>query len=688
MFFSNKKIRTFIFYFTICISFIFLSCNKNLDKQKRIYLKDSLSWAPCSQTSLVEEIKNNKIGFTKFTEFNEKILDEIKDSTIEFIWLKADFELTDDLKNQNLGFVIPFVYFADKVWLNDIFIGEHGKFPPNMFPDKYRGQYCFISKDIVKQEGKNTLYIKLYMKGNAEIDTKMFISTQEDAYNYSEKLNFFNSKIFMFFEGGMICAFILFFLLYLFADRKSYYLYVALLNLSTVPFVSAFYSAELPSFTTMPYVLYMKISYFFSCYFITYFYELFIARFLHYKYSKKHHITRLSLLFILIIVTSIMHTYEQLMTLSTIIIPFCFVQVLLASAVIIVRKIKKRDLERVILLSKIMVIICCTIVLDIIFKGILKINTLPMFTLFGWQTTIIGFIIILVIRHSNLYIQNKELSKNLKKEVFKKTVELQKSNLELQTEQEKIQQDLQIAGVIQQNFLPKNYQKISGWEIGVFYSPLIEVSGDFFDLYIKHNKLKGFSIFDVSGHGLPASLVTMLSKHVISDLFYEDLQFFDSASGILMDINELIIKRKGNIENYMTGLLFKITDENTLQFANAGHPYPLLYKKETGEIIDLLPSKDVPQYGAIGIKDVEISFVDTSFQMQSGDMLFCFTDGITEMRNAQNQDLGVEGLKEFIKKYIHLSIPELVFEFKRFQAEYSKDTQLQDDTTVMIVKKD
>ena len=78
-----------------------------------------------------------------------------------------------------------------------------------------------------------------------------------------------------------------------------------------------------------------------------------------------------------------------------------------------------------------------------------------------------------------------------------------------------------------------------------------------------------------------------------------------------------------------------------MQFANAGHPYPLLYKKETGEIIDLLPSKDVPQYGAIGIKDVEVSFVDTSFQMQSGDMLFCFTDGITEMRNAQNQDLGV-----------------------------------------------
>ena len=65
---------------------------------------------------------------------------------------------------------------------------------------------------------------------------------------------FWISKIFMFFEGGMVCAFILFFLLYLLADRKSYYLYVALLNLATIPFISAFYSTELLGFTTMSYV--------------------------------------------------------------------------------------------------------------------------------------------------------------------------------------------------------------------------------------------------------------------------------------------------------------------------------------------------------------------------------------------------------------------------------------------------
>lgn len=680
------KKRTFIFILTIC--FTFLSCNKNSDKQNRIYLKDNLTWAPCTQNSLVEEIKGNKNAFTEFKKFDENTINEVKKTTMDFIWLKAEFKITNELKNKNLGFVVPFVYFADKVWLNNIFIGEHGQFPPNFFPNKYQSQYCFISKDIVNQEETNTLYIKLFVKGDAKIDTKMFISTQKDAYNYSERLNFYNSKIFMFFEGGMVCAFILFFLLYLLADRKSYYLYVALLNLATIPFISAFYSTELLGFTTMSYATYMKFVYFFSCYFITYFYELFLASFLHYKYPKKQHIVRISILFFEIVITALMYTYEQLMTLSTIVIPFCFIQIVIASTIIIVKKAKSRDLKRVILLMRLFTVILITIGLDLIFHGIFKIQTIPLFTLFGWQATIIGFIIILVVRLSTLFSQNKTLTGNLKKEVAKKTIELQQINQNLKSEQEKIQQDLQIAGKIQHKFLPKLYQKIPGWEISVFYSPLIEVSGDFFDLYIKQNKLKGFSIFDVSGHGLPASLVTMLSKHVISDIFYEDLQFFDSASGILMDVNELIIKRKGSIDNYMTGLLFKITDENTLQFANAGHPYPLLYKKETGEIIDLLPSKEVPQYGAIGIKDVEVSFVDTSFQMQSGDMLFCFTDGITEMRNAQNQDLGVDGLKEFIKNNIHLSIPELVFEFKRFQAEYSKDTQLQDDTTVMIVKKD
>ena len=369
------KKRTFIFILIIC--FTFLSCNKNSDKQNRIYLEDFLTWAPCTQNSLVEEIKGNKNAFTEFKKFDENTINEVKKTTMDFIWLKAEFKITNELKNKNLGFVVPFVYFADKVWLNNVFIGEHGQFPPNFFPNKYQSQYCFISEDIVKQEETNTLYIKLFVKGDAKIDTKMFISTQKDAYNYSERLNFYNSKIFMFFEGGMVCAFILFFFLYLFADRKSYYLYVALLNLATIPFISAFYSTELLGFTTMSYATYMKFVYFFSCYFITYFYELFLASFLHYKYPKKQHIVRITILFFEIVVTAVMYTYEQLMTLSTIVIPFCFIQIVIASTIIIVKKAKSRDLKRVILLMRLFTVILITIGLDLIFHGICKIQTIP-----------------------------------------------------------------------------------------------------------------------------------------------------------------------------------------------------------------------------------------------------------------------------------------------------------------------
>ena len=71
------KKRTFIFILTIC--FTFLSCNKNSDKQNRIYLEDFLTWAPCTQNSLVEEIKGNKNAFTEFKKFDENAenIDEI-----------------------------------------------------------------------------------------------------------------------------------------------------------------------------------------------------------------------------------------------------------------------------------------------------------------------------------------------------------------------------------------------------------------------------------------------------------------------------------------------------------------------------------------------------------------------------------------------------------------------------------
>ena len=90
--------RTFIFILTIC--FTFLSCNKNSDKQNRIYLEDFLTWAPCTQNSLVEEIKGNKNAFTEFKKFDENTINEVKRTTmdkgnkfpytIEFVSVTAD----------------------------------------------------------------------------------------------------------------------------------------------------------------------------------------------------------------------------------------------------------------------------------------------------------------------------------------------------------------------------------------------------------------------------------------------------------------------------------------------------------------------------------------------------------------------------------------------------------------------
>ena len=98
------KKRTFIFILIIC--FTFLSCNKNSDKQNRIYLEDFLTWAPCTQNSLVEEIKGNKNAFTEFKKFDENTINEVKKTTMDFIWLKAEFKITNELKNKKQTMII------------------------------------------------------------------------------------------------------------------------------------------------------------------------------------------------------------------------------------------------------------------------------------------------------------------------------------------------------------------------------------------------------------------------------------------------------------------------------------------------------------------------------------------------------------------------------------------------------
>lgn len=677
--------KRFFFLNLIFFSLFFSSCyNKNAEN--RLILDDKVYWTYGTLESSVDDIKSQE--FNKLENFKSCNLMKLTKNKSEYVWLKITFSLPQNLKEKDLGFVIPSIHFADKVWLNDFFIGEHGSFPPNYFASQYQSQYCAISKKMLNQESENDIYIKVYVKGESHISSNIFISEKEDALVFSEIKTFLNSKVYMIFEGGMVCAYFVFFLLYIFGKRHKEYLYFALINVFTIPFITIFFISEVPflRFSNISYFNFMKYFMCISCYLVVYFYSAFIINYLQIKESKRRLYVRTIILVIQVSLTMLVSTYEQLMRLYPVMLVLCVNQIVFITAKIVMSLFNEKNRHKAVTLLKIFSILFLTIIFDIVNHLVLKLSAMPYFTMFGWQTSIIGFILLMVMRHAKINKENEYLASNLQREVALKTADLEIANNELLKETKKSQKDLVMAASVQQKFLPKLSNNLKGWDISIYYRPLEEVSGDFYDFYIKKDELKGFSIFDVSGHGISAGLVTMLSKNIISNMFYDSVKSNDSAATIMMDINDVIIQEKGEIENYLTGLLFKINNSE-IQFSNAGHPYPILYKASTGATEDLKHEDESNQYGAIGMNGISVNFLDINLKMEKGDVLVCFTDGLNESKDTYQNEFGRERIHKAIMVSPQEESSKILNNILNAQKIFSYNNLLEDDLTIMVLKK-
>ena len=331
--------------------------------------------------------------------------------------------------------------------------------------------------------------------------------------------------------------------------------------------------------------------------------------------------------------------------------------------------------------------------IDLIIRMGFKITTLPYFSFYGWQLTIISYLVVLSYNHAMTIINNEYLNTNLKEEVQKQTENLHQANNRLLDRIHRSNIDLQMAAVVQQKFFPypkKNYQ---GWDLAVNYEPLSEVSGDFFDYYALGIKLDGISLFDVSGHGIAASLITMLSKNIVYNAFQKN-RFYDvPISKCLLDVNHDLIVAKGTIDNYMTGIMMRIGnfDENDcckIDFANAGHPRPILYRSATDDCIEIIGDSEAEQFGAIGMANIDVKYRDVSFTMQKDDILVCYTDGVTEAENLAHQQFGKQRVMDFLMENHTKNAHRLVSELARTVKMYVGEGDRKDDITIIVMKRE
>ena len=191
-------------------------------------------------------------------------------------------------------------------------------------------------------------------------------------------------------------------------------------------------------------------------------------------------------------------------------------------------------------------------------------------------------------------------------------------------------------------------------------------------------------MFDVSGHGVAAGLVTMIAKNTIYQSFNNGRS--KSLEEIMYEINNAIISSKGQIENYLTGLLFRCKEKDgTIEFSNAGHPRPLLYKKSEDKTISLCT--DQKQYGMIGISDLKVSFPSTTVAMQEGDIIVCFTDGITETENPLREQFGTEKLSKAIQLNKDKTSKEIGACILDSLKTFADCVPFQDDITILVIKR-
>ena len=684
----------------ICFFSLFLltSCG-DTEESPRIYLDNDFYWALTGVNSEPEDA--DKLDFMHLDKMGYKNLMDLVGIDGKYVWLKAEFELIPELKNDDLSMVIPYLHYADVLYLNGKYIDDYGVMGET--PDDPVNQeagyvaHLFDFPELyLNQEGKNTILIKVQCLGHATITDGVFIGLRQDGWRTSDNMTFWRSRFYMFFEGMLLLCAVFFLMLYFLHKPLPSLKYFAILNILTALFISIFFITDLPwagFHGGIPFVWYVKIAKC-TCFFaIVFFFALFIFSFI----EKKLKFYEKCILYLSFLISSacaiFAPSYLWLVKKTLILIPistFGFFYSIV-SAGIAVKKAEPKIREKALFILYAVSFLLIVMAADVIIKGAFRNIKMPFISIFGLTGVILIIFVYFCVDYSQMSGRLDYLNQGLEEEIRNQTKRLLNAKESLEHDREMSLKDMRMAAIVQNKFFHAPECTLKNWDFAVRYEPLSLVSGDLFNFYHDGENLNGVSLFDASGHGVAASLVTMLAENIIQQTYNEALGSDESVADILKRINNRFIDAKGEIDNYLTGILLS-TKENddgscTVTMTNAGHPYPLFYSADDGKVEEMLPTADMPYTGPVGLSGFGVDYSDMSFTMKKGDILFLYTDGITEMPNKDKLDFGIDPIKQIIEKNKDCSAEEIAKRLMTKLEDYIKDTPRTDDVSVIILKR-
>ncbi|HKL16144.1 MAG TPA: PP2C family protein-serine/threonine phosphatase [Balneolaceae bacterium] len=246
---------------------------------------------------------------------------------------------------------------------------------------------------------------------------------------------------------------------------------------------------------------------------------------------------------------------------------------------------------------------------------------------------------------------------------------------------ERIKQELQIARSVQQSFLPGKMPNGHGFEIAAVCTPALETGGDYYDFIEMDNDKLAVTIGDVSGKGIEAAFYMTFTKGVLHALCDEIV----STSEMLTRINNLFLKnaKKGTFISLIFGIIdFK---DSTFRFSRGGHNPLLLFCADTGKVKEYRPSGM-----GLGMASEELfreNINELSVQLNKGDILVMFTDGVVEATNTRGRFYGDARLQSILKRSSRLSAEKIIKALSVDLMKFGEGSVPHDDMTAIVIKK-
>jgi serine phosphatase RsbU (regulator of sigma subunit)/anti-sigma regulatory factor (Ser/Thr protein kinase) len=243
--------------------------------------------------------------------------------------------------------------------------------------------------------------------------------------------------------------------------------------------------------------------------------------------------------------------------------------------------------------------------------------------------------------------------------------------------QKLVSQELATARMIQESFLPQIIPQHAGWDIAAHWRPMREVAGDFYDFYPLSDGRLAIVIADVSGKGVPAALFMALSVTVLR--FAMSLNF--SPGELMHRANAAIIADQGSRMFTTAFVGYLDLDSGVLRFASAGHNPPLVYRTAESHCQYLVASGV-----AMGLFE-SARYTEGTLTLEDQDVLVLYTDGITEVIDAQEREFGVERLEAVIMQQAARPAQELAERIVAAAATFGQDGGASDDETLLVIKR-